>query len=105
MVEHHGALVGEVQEEFTGRGEGVNVKEDASKDILRGGHAPSQPTIPRWGKDESMRRWRRGECKVKIIRGHHTLSNEVYEGDAVKQSIVRGPYEMPTRLQSVMRGS
>ena len=88
-----------------GRGEGVIVEEDASRDIFGGGLAPSQPTTPVWGTDESLGRWGRNESKVKIARGDHTISTEVYGGHSVQQSILRGPYEAPTRLQSVKRGS
>ena len=45
----------------------------------------------------------RGEDSVKIARGSHTLCSEGYEKQAVQQSIVRGPYEKPTRLKSVTR--
>ena len=81
------------------------MEEDASRAIFGGGHAPSQPTTPMWGTDVSLGRWGRNESKVKIIRGNHTQSTKVYEGHSMKKSIVRGPYETPTRLQSVMRGS
>ena len=115
-----------VQDEVTGRGEGVNVEEEAIRDIFGGGHAPSQPTTPMWGTGESLGRWGRNESKVKITmgnqtqegvyenyegirnamnKGNHTQSTEVYEGTAVQQSILRGPYETPTRLQSIKRGS
>ena len=46
LVEHHGAIVGEVQEEFTGRGERVIVEDYASTANLRGGHAPPQLYTP-----------------------------------------------------------
>merc|ERR1719318_1793509 len=45
------------------------------------------------------------EYTVKIKRGDHTLHTEVFGGHSVQQSILRGPYETPTRLQSVKRGS
>ena len=46
MVEYYGAIVGEVQEEFTGRGERVIVEDYASTANLRGGHAPPQLYTP-----------------------------------------------------------
>ena len=59
--------------------------------ILRGGHAPSQPTTPMWGTDEYLGRWGRNESKVKIKRGVYTLHaleyatqvTEIYENTRV----------------------
>jgi len=61
------------------------VEEDSNTAIRRGGHAPSQPTIARWGTDESLRRWGRSEYSVKIRRGNHALYTQGHEKQAMKQ--------------------
>ena len=55
-VKQHKVIIGEVQYEARVRGEGDIVEEDASTAILRGGHAPSQPYTPVWGKDEFLKK-------------------------------------------------
>lgn len=66
-----------------------------------GGHASLQVLTPEGDRHESDMWWGDG---VKIKRGNHTLYTEVCVKRVVQQSAMRGPYEKPTRLKSVMRG-
>ena len=76
MVEHHEAMVGEVQYKFSGRGKGVIMEEDASTAILRGGHAPSQPCTPLWGKDEFLKKWGRSDKSESSVKITNTVQRK-----------------------------
>ena len=105
MVKLYEVLVGEVQYEFTLRGKGVAMKEDASYTAkLRVGHAPSQPHTPMWGTDESPEKW--GCLEARRISSVSTLQPPAFENlKFLNKSSTKSAPEMSSRTTRVVKSS